>query len=106
MDTTLGDILYRLGDAIGWGRCDYATDRSGERYGVTDGTVTLGVTLDDSTVYWQTSCQRDGTVDPLEDGTCPAGDRQALVDAWRRAASLSDDRGAAAGTSGAATARP
>lgn len=91
----LADLAYQVGDRIGWDRCDYATDRDSRIYGVTDGTVTLGITLDDSTVYWQTTCRCGGAVDPLEDGVCPADDTQALVDAFQRATSLSDDREAA-----------
>jgi hypothetical protein len=91
---TLFDILYQLGDTIGWSLCDYAEDRDGERYGVTDGTVTLGITLEGGAVYWQTSVRCDGEIDTLEDGVCPAGDTRTLLGAWRRAAALLDGKDA------------
>ena len=92
---TLKDALYRLGDAIGWDHCDYARDRDGRIYGVTDGTTTLGLTLDDGAVYWQASCRCDGAAEHLDDGACPVGDTRALLAAWQRATILTDDGEAA-----------
>ena len=91
----LADTLYRLGDAIGWDRCDYIRDGGGHIYGLTDGVTTLGLTPCEGDVWWQTSCRCDGEVEPLGSGTCPAGDTQALLGAWRRATALTDNGGGA-----------
>lgn len=68
---TLEDLLYRLGDAIGWDHCDYARDRAGDAYGITDGYATLALTLDGDTVYWGTYAITPDGVDPLDEGGVP-----------------------------------
>lgn len=86
---TLEDLLYQLGDAIGWDHCDYARDRAGDAYGITDGHATLALTLDGGTAYWSTHAITPDGVDPLDEGECPADDVDTLVRIWREAAAIS-----------------
>lgn len=85
---TLDDILYRLGDAIGWGHCDYARDRAGGAYGITDGRATIAITLAGDVLCWATYAATSDGPDPLDAGECPADDTTPLVRAWREAAAI------------------
>ena len=82
------DILYQLGDTIGWDHCDYVRDRAGDAYGITDGYASLALTLDGGTVYWSTHATTPDGVDPLDEGECPADGIATLVAAWREATAV------------------
>lgn len=91
---TLADLLYQLGDAIGWDQCDYARDRDGDAYGITDGHATLTLTLAGDTACWATYATTPDGIDPLDEGECHAGDITPLVRAWREAAAIAMPHGA------------
>ena len=85
---TLDDILYQLGDTIGWDHCDYARGGDGGAYGITDGRATIALTMAGDTIYWGTYAIDQSEIDPLDTGTAPAGDTAPLVRAWREAAAI------------------
>ena len=85
---TLEDLLYQLGDSIGWDHCDYAHDRDGDAYGITDGHAILALTVAGGTVCWATYAATPDGRDPLDRGECPAGGTTPLVRAWREAAAI------------------
>lgn len=85
---TLDDLLYQLGDTIGWDTCDYARDKDGRPYGITNGHATIALTLDGDTALWCTYAATEDGPDPLGEGECPADDMDALVAAWREAAAI------------------
>ena len=85
---TLDDMLYRLGDTIGWDHCDYARDRDGRAYGLTDGHATIAFTLDGDTALWATYAATPDGPDPLDEGERPADDIDTLVSVWREAATI------------------
>ena len=87
----LGDSLYRLGDRIGWDRCDYARTPDGETYGITDGHVTLATTPIGDEIYWETSADTEDGVDPIDAGTT-GGSVAALHEVWLRAVTPAVDR--------------
>lgn len=85
---TLADLLYQLGDAIGWDQCDYARERGGDAYGITDGHVTLTLTMVGDTACWATYAAAPDGRDPLDEGECPAADIAPLVRTWREAVAI------------------
>lgn len=85
---TLEDLLYQLGDSIGWDHCDYAHDRDGDAYGITDGRATIALTVAGGTAYWATYATTPDGNDPLDEGECPADDMGTLTAAWREAAAI------------------
>lgn len=98
---TLEDLLYQLGDSIGWDRCEYARDRGGDAYGITDGYATLALTLAGDTAYWATYATTPDGIDPLDEGECPAsGITPHLVRAWREAAAIATPHDGARGPHG------
>lgn len=85
---TLDDLLYQLGDTIGWNHCDYALDRDGRPYGISNGHATIALTLDGDTALWCTYAATEDGPDPLGEGECPADDTDALIAAWREATTI------------------
>lgn len=85
---TLDDLLYQLGDSIGWDHCDYARDKDGHPYGITNGHATIALTLDGDTTLWCTYAATEDGPDTLGEGECPADDMDTLIAAWREAAAI------------------
>ena len=93
---TLGDILYDLGDAIGWDRCDYAREADGSLYGITDGSVTVSLARSGDTLYWDASVHTVYGLDPIDQGQCLTSEAvDVLLSAWEQAHAI-----AASGTEG------
>lgn len=85
MSATIDDVLYTVGDRIGWDRCDYARDSQGFPYGLTDGRATLAITMAADVACWSTYVATPDGPDLLDGGECPATSTEALVHAWRDA---------------------
>lgn len=85
---TLDDLLYQLGDIIGWDHCDYARDRDGSPYGITSSHATMAIILDGDTALWCTYADTPEGPDPLSEGECPVDDMGTLTAAWREAAAI------------------
>jgi hypothetical protein len=90
MGTTTRDVSRWLSNIVDQCQRDRTENRERGLYGVTDGTVILAVLLADSTTYWRVTCRHDGATGLSEEGACPMGDTHPILDAWRRAALLSD----------------
>lgn len=90
---TLDDLLYQLGDSIGWNHCGYARDKDGSPYGITNSHATIALTLDGDTALWCTYANTPDGPDPLGEGECPADDMGALTAAWREAAAITRPHG-------------
>lgn len=86
---TLADILYDLGDAIGWDRCDYARDQDGTPYGIAGEHATIALALGEDTLYWDISVPTEYGLDPIDHGLCPASEAvEVLLPAWEQACEL------------------
>lgn len=92
---TTKDVSRRLSNIIDLHRRGRAENHEGGLYGVTDGAVILAVLPTDNTIYWMVSCLHDEAADLSEEGACPMGDTQPILDAWQRAVSLLGDGEAA-----------
>lgn len=88
MSATIDDVLYTVGDRIGWDRCDYARDSQSFPYGLTDGRAALAITMAADVACWSTYVATPDGPDLLDEGECPATSTEALVHAWREAAAI------------------